>query len=100
MKPPCVMLKQLDYFVGRQDIFEKIQERLKETGYVYLEFLEGLEGIGKTTFLIKLFTILQEQKEYHPVWTCMRVFDPERKVKIEDTNSLTHLTDNLDDYPI
>jgi hypothetical protein len=97
MKPSSVILKQLVYFVGQQKTIEQIQQRLNDTGYLYLDFVEGVEGMGKSSLLVKLYEDLKKQKEYHPIWVCMTVFDPTRKGKT-DPASLTHLTSNLDDY--
>jgi hypothetical protein len=98
MKPPCVILKHLDYFVGRHKTLEDIQQSFKDTGCLYLDFLEGVEGIGKTTLLVKLYSDLKEQKTFNPIWVCMTVFDPLRKGERADPESVVTLASNLDDY--
>ena len=98
MKPPCLMLKQLSYFVGRENTLAIIEQALKDKGFLYLDVLEGVEGMGKTTLLVKLYADLKELKEFYPVWSCMTVFNPVRKGERADPDSTAALANNLDDY--
>ncbi len=74
MKPPAV--QGLVYFIGRDDIIRQIMSSLDKAGYLYVDDTEGIEGIGKTTLLAKLYGDVDRSSSLHPIWINMADFDP------------------------
>lgn len=68
MKPPGSAVRQIVHFVGREEAIKEVRESLEHIGYLYVDEAKGIEGIGKTLLLVKLFQDIAQQGDFHPIW--------------------------------
>jgi len=96
MKPPRI--KGVLYFVDREESIQKVMACLQDVGCLYVNDTEGIEGIGKTTLLAKLYEDICQGGIYYPVWVTMADFDPRRKGETGDRDSTATLHRNFEQY--
>lgn len=60
--------KGLDYFTGRKKFIEEITNSLARSDLLLIGDTRGIQGIGKTTLLAKLYKNILEKGQYAVIW--------------------------------